>query len=45
MIFLNSFSVTNLPEKGTIYATLVGLLNEKNFDFGGEVWTLHPLAM
>ncbi|XP_065672439.1 nuclear cap-binding protein subunit 1 isoform X2 [Hydra vulgaris] len=28
--------VTNLPEKGTIYATLVGLLNEKSFDFGGE---------
>jgi len=28
--------VTNLPEKATIYSTLIGLLNEKNFEFGGE---------
>lgn len=28
--------VTNLPEKATIYSTLVGLLNEKSFDFGSD---------
>ncbi|XP_066930378.1 nuclear cap-binding protein subunit 1-B-like [Clytia hemisphaerica] len=28
--------VTNLPEKATIYSTLVGLLNEKSFDFGAD---------
>jgi len=28
--------VTNLPEKATIYSTLIGLLNEKSFEFGGE---------
>ncbi|XP_057300654.1 nuclear cap-binding protein subunit 1-B-like [Hydractinia symbiolongicarpus] len=28
--------VTNHPEKATIYSTLVGLLNEKSFEFGGE---------
>jgi len=32
-----STCISNLPEKITIYSTLVGLLNEKNFDFGGEV--------
>ncbi|XP_065059626.1 nuclear cap-binding protein subunit 1-B-like [Rhopilema esculentum] len=32
-----STCISNLPEKITIYSTLVGLLNEKNFDFGGEL--------
>eukprot|EP00794_Sanderia_malayensis_P009859 gene9859-10869_t len=35
-----STCITNLPEKTTIYSTLVGLLNEKNFDFGGEILEL-----
>ncbi|GBM42858.1 Nuclear cap-binding protein subunit 1 [Araneus ventricosus] len=28
--------VTRLPEKTTIYTTLVGLLNVRNYNFGGE---------
>jgi nuclear cap-binding protein subunit 1 len=26
-----------LPDKTTIYTTLIGLLNTKNYNFGGEV--------
>ena len=26
-----------LPDKCTIYTTLIGLLNTKNYNFGGEV--------
>lgn len=29
--------VTTLPEKSSIYATVAGLLNAKNYNFGGEV--------
>ena len=30
-------SVSSLPEKTTIYSTLIGLLNAKKYDFGEEV--------
>ena len=33
-------SVTTLTEKTTIYSTLVGILNTKNFVFGEEVWPI-----
>ena len=29
-----------LPDKCTIYTTLIGLLNTKNYNFGGEVSSL-----
>ncbi|KAE9421684.1 hypothetical protein Angca_003143, partial [Angiostrongylus cantonensis] len=32
-----TFCVCQLPDKITIYSTLVGLLNAKNFNFGGEI--------
>lgn len=31
-------SVYTRSEKTSIYATLVGILNAKKFDFGEEVW-------
>ena len=30
-----------LPDKCTIYTTLIGLLNTKNYNFGGEVSQLN----
>jgi nuclear cap-binding protein subunit 1 len=32
-----------LPDKCTIYTTLIGLLNTKNYNFGGEVSSVSDL--
>lgn len=33
-------SVVEMPEKLTIYTTLIGLLNARNYNAGGEVWNI-----
>ncbi|WKX91228.1 hypothetical protein Q1695_009787 [Nippostrongylus brasiliensis] len=37
IIEIVTFCVCQLPDKITVYSTLVGLLNAKNFNFGGEI--------
>ncbi|KAK6731730.1 hypothetical protein RB195_007913 [Necator americanus] len=37
IIEIITFCVCQLPDKITVYSTLVGLLNAKNFNFGGEI--------
>jgi len=34
-------SVINMPHRMTIYTTLVGLFNTKNYNAGGDVRTAH----
>ncbi|KAJ1360239.1 hypothetical protein KIN20_019164 [Parelaphostrongylus tenuis] len=41
IIEIVTFCVCQLPDKITVYSTLVGLLNAKNFNFGGEVSRLY----
>ena len=36
-----SFSACNLPDKITVYSTLVGLLNVKNYTCGEQVTTVY----
>ncbi|KAK6043953.1 hypothetical protein COOONC_18543, partial [Cooperia oncophora] len=37
IIEIVTLCVCQLPDKITVYSTLVGLLNAKNFNFGGEI--------
>ncbi|VDM69525.1 unnamed protein product, partial [Strongylus vulgaris] len=37
IIEIITLCVCQLPDKVTVYSTLVGLLNAKNFNFGGEI--------
>jgi len=43
LLIIFNCSVINMPERLTVYTTLVGLLNSKNHNAGGEVMCTYVL--